>query len=229
MSVIAEQPKGSATSVRFSDTEWFHPGIPVLIGGVGGIGSWLAFFLGRQECKIYLHDHDIVDETNLGGQLYGFSAIGKTKEQAVKDLIKDFSGNEDVKLLGKFTETSFGSTIMFSAFDNMAARKLMFSKWKANPKREIFIDGRMLCESAQVFACVKGQESRYEAELFEDDEVEDQACSMKATSHCGAITAGTMVAIFNNYVTNVKRKRNFREVPFKTTFELPTISQTVEV
>ena len=220
---------GKPTSVRFSDTEWFHPGIPVIVGGAGGIGSWLTFFLARQEAKIYLFDPDIIDETNLGGQLYSKGFIGTTKEQAMQELAETFCSNENVSCMGFYNEDSITSGIVFSGFDNMKARKTMFERWKANPKREIFIDGRMLCESAQVFAVTKGREAEYERELFEDSEVEEQACSMKATSHCGAMTAGFMTSIFNNYVTNVKRKQNFREVPFKTTFELPTITLDVKV
>lgn len=221
--------KGRATSVRFSDTEWYHPGIPVLIGGAGGIGSWLTFFLARQECKIYLHDVDSVDETNLGGQLYGSNYIGKHKVESMQEISLNFCNNEDIFSMGEFNEDSFPMSIMFSAFDNMKARKIMFEKWKSMPNREIFIDGRMLCESGQVFAVQKNNEKRYEEELFEDSEVEDQACSMKATSHCGALTASLMVSMFNNYVTNVKRKEYFREVPFKTCFGLPLIMLDVEV
>lgn len=224
-----EQLKGKATSVRFSDIEWFHPGIPVLIGGAGGIGSWLTFFLARQECNIYLHDFDEVDETNLGGQLYGTNYIGTEKVEAMMDISKIFCNNDGVSNMGKFTEDSYANPIMFSAFDNMKARKLMFEKWKSQNDREIFIDGRMLAESAQIFAVRKGDEDRYEEELFDDNEVEDVACSMKATSHCGAMTAGYMTSIFNNYITNVKAKMEFREVPFRTLFELPTITQDVKL
>lgn len=221
--------KGSARSVRFSSTPWFHPGISVIIGGVGGIGSWLAFFLGRQECKIYVHDMDNVDETNLGGQLYGGNHIGMSKENAVATLIEGFSGNENVHKMGKFTKDSFASPIMFSSFDNMAARKLMFDKWCEQADRAIFIDGRMLCESAQILAVTKGREDRYREELFDDSEVEDLDCSNKATSHCGAMTASYMVATLNNFVANKKTKLDMREVPFKTTFELPTLTQNVEI
>jgi molybdopterin/thiamine biosynthesis adenylyltransferase len=221
--------KGKPTSVRFSDTDWFHPGIPVLVGGAGGIGSWLTFFLARQECKIYLHDPDIVDETNLGGQLYGDNYIGLSKESAMAEIAKSFCNSTSVECMGFFDEDSFASPIMFSAFDNMKARKAMYEKWKAQDNREIFIDGRMLCESAQVFAITKKNEKQYEEHLFEDSEIEEQACSMKATSHCGAMTASTMVSIFNNYVTNVKRGFSLREIPFMTEFELPTVTQNVTV
>lgn len=221
--------KGKPTSVRFSDADWFHPGIPVVVGGAGGIGSWLTFFLARQECKIFLHDFDEVDETNLGGQLYGTNYIGTYKAEAMSDIAKTFCNNESVKNMGKFDDESFASPIMFSAFDSMTARKAMFEKWKAQSNREIFIDGRMLAESGMVFAVLKGREEKYEKELFDDSEVEEQACSLKATSHCGAFIASIMTATFNNYVTNVKRKSNFREVPFKTSFGLDLLMFDVDV
>jgi len=227
MKKLKLKTKGKAGSVRFSDTPWFRPGIPVTIGGIGGIGSWLAFFLARQECDIYLQDMDIVDETNLGGQLYGSNYIGMSKENAMNSIIQNFSGNLEVHQMGKWTEDSFPTPVMFSCFDNMAARKMMFNSWKKQSRRAIFIDGRMLCESAQVLAVTKGKEGQYEEELFDDSEVEDLECSLKATSHCGAMTASYMVAVFNNMVANTVKKSNFREVPFKILFELPTITQQV--
>ena len=221
------ETKGKPSSVRFSNTDWFHPGIPVVIGGAGGIGSWLTFFLARQECKIYLHDFDEVDETNLGGQLYGDNYIGLRKTAAMSDIAEHFCGNTEVNDMGKFTEDSFASPIMFSSFDNMDARKLMFKKWKEQPDRELFIDGRMLCESGMIFTVRPGDEERYEKELFDDGDVEDQDCSMKATSHCGAFIASSMVSIFNNYITNVKRKTYFREVPFKVDFGMDLLMYDV--
>jgi hypothetical protein len=140
-----------------------------------------------------------------------------------------FCNNDEVTNMGKFDEGSFASPIMFSAFDNMVGRKAMFAAWKEQEDRKIFIDGRMLAESAQIFSVVPGQEEEYEKQLFEDSEVEDQACSMKATSHCGAMTAGYMTAVFNNYIANQELDMHLREVPFKTTFELPTITQSVIV
>ena len=52
-------------TVRFSDAIWYKPGISVIIGGVGSIGSHLSYYLGRQECDMYLYDMDSVDEVNL--------------------------------------------------------------------------------------------------------------------------------------------------------------------
>ena len=218
--------KSRPTSVRFSDASWFSPGVETLIGGAGGIGSWLTFFLARQECDIYLYDDDMIDETNLGGQLYAKSFIGVNKATAMNTISSGYCDNS-ITCMGRYEKDSFSMPIMFSAFDNMTARKTMFNRWKECEDRKIFIDGRMLAESAQIISVTKDNEDKYEEELFEDSEVEDQPCSMKATSHCGAITAGYMVATFNNYMANSISEHAFREVPFKTTIELPTLTQDV--
>lgn len=82
----------------------------------------------------------------------------------------------------------------------------------------------MLAESFQIFAVLPGTEDRYRETLFEDSEVQDQPCSAKATSHCGAMISSMMVGILTNYLSNVATNMNIREVPFKTTFEIPLLT-----
>jgi hypothetical protein len=104
----------------------------------------------------------------------------------------------------------------------------MFDKWCEHPQKQIFIDGRMLAENFQVITVTSKTIDKYrEEELFDDTEVEEERCSMKATSHCGAMIAGYMVSVFNNYVANFLEKGNFREVPFKMYYDLPTLTNTI--
>jgi len=216
-------------SVRFSDAPWYRPDIDVIIGGAGGIGSWLSLFLGRQECNIYLYDDDVIDETNLGGQLYSTNMIGKTKADATADLVSQFASNS-IEKMGKYTNTSMTCPAVFACFDNMEARKIMFNNWASSPKKQIFIDGRMLAENFQIIAVTSKDIDRYQKEeLFDDAEVEEERCSMKATSHCGALVAGYMVSVFNNYVSNYLEKGNFREIPFKMYYDLPTLTNTIKI
>jgi len=215
-------------NVRFSDAQWFNPNLNVSIGGQGGIGSWLSLYLSRQECIIYAFDDDLVNEVNLAGQLYGKNAIGRFKADSMKSICEDFAGNLQYTSMGRFANDSFISPYTFSAFDNMAARKLMYEKWKALPTDDkIFIDGRMEMETSQIYTVIPGRESFYEESLFDDSVVEEAACSMKATSHCGAMTAGYMVASFNNYIANRSFGMDIREVPLKYTFELPLFSHSI--
>ena len=214
------------TKSRFSDADWFTIGPQdITIGGVGGIGSWVALFLSRIGHNLYLYDDDTIDDTNMAGQFYSHQQIGQNKANATLKNLRIFTGhNNNVEVMGRFTKESYSSPIMFSCFDNMAARKLMFEKWKSAEDREIFIDGRMLAETGMVFLVQKGQEEMYEAELFDDNEVEDAPCSFKATSHCGAFIGSVMVAGLNNYLSNKVQGLDIRVVQFRTDFEMPLLT-----
>jgi molybdopterin/thiamine biosynthesis adenylyltransferase len=214
--------------VRFSDLMWYDPKfLEIAIGGVGGIGSWFATLVSRIGFKsMYLFDMDEIDTTNLGGQLYSADQVGQRKVDAVAHNITQFS-SETVNRMDKYTEESAILPVMVSCFDNMEARKLFFESWCLDPNRKIFIDGRMVAESFQIFTVLPGQEDRYRETLFEDSEVQEQPCSAKATSHCGAMIGSMMVSILTNYMSNHKLKADIREVPFKVEFEIPLLTYTL--
>ncbi len=52
--------------VRFSDASWANSLQHIVVGGVGGIGSYVSFFLSRIGHTLYLYDMDSIDETNMG-------------------------------------------------------------------------------------------------------------------------------------------------------------------
>jgi len=210
--------------VRFSDALWAHQLQEIIVGGVGGIGSYVAFFLSRIGHTLHLYDMDVIDETNLGGQLYSINQIGSRKVDATLANIQLFSGASNVNVYDKYDKDSLVSPIMFSCFDSMEARKTMFNNWKQDEDRELFVDGRNLAEVGHVFVVQKGQEEEYEKYLFEDSDIEDVPCSFKATSHCSALIASLMVSGMNNYLTNKSSGFDDRVVPFITNFELPIFS-----
>lgn len=189
---------------RFKDAPWFAQGPQeIIIGGAGGIGSWVALALARASHILHIYDMDDYDLSNVAGQFVSLSAIGKNKAEALKQQLSAFCDEPDISTYGRFDEEGGMATpIMISAFDNMNARKLMFEKWSSLEDREIFIDGRQGPEHGTIFAVLKGQESQYKESLFDDGEVEDLECSYKATTHCGMRTASEMVAQLNNYLSN---------------------------
>lgn len=210
--------------VRFSDAEWttVHD---IVVGGAGGIGSWLIFYLARIGHNLYIYDNDSIDETNMAGQLYSIAMIGRNKAEAMKHICNSFSGSTNINTFSLYDEDNgLYSPIMISCFDNMNARKVMFEKWAGGEDREVFIDGRMLAETGMVFCVLKGQEDAYRRELFDDSEVEEAPCSFKATSHCGAFIAALMVSNLNNYLANKHIKADIRIIQFRTDFELPLMS-----
>lgn len=224
---IKEPSVKNNRSVRFSDAPWYKPGIPIIIGGAGGIGSWLAMSLARQECELYVYDYDTIDETNMGGQHFTSNDIDKPKVQAVVEQARAYSRNLNVHPMNeRYTKDTLSNPIVFSAFDNMEARKIMFENWLENNSdpESIFIDGRLLAESFKVFAVTPKNAKKYKDYLWDDTEIPDVECSYKATTHCSMLIAGMMTSIFNNHMTNIILDCNVREVPFLTEVELPLMS-----
>lgn len=212
--------KIDVTKSRFRDASWFENAetltTPIVVGGAGGIGSWLTLFLARMltDTYLFLYDFDNVEEVNMAGQLFSKLHIGMPKVQAVQAVVNDFS--EFTKLScqnEKYTVDSLKSPIMFSCFDNMEARKVMFNNWSTEaPKHEnaVFIDGRLLAEQLQVFIITPEHAMRYQRDfLFDDSEVADANCSYKQTSHFAAAIAAKMVQGFTNWLI-----KDQAEVPF---------------
>lgn len=215
--------------VRFSDAHWYNSKekLDISIIGLGGIGSYLAYFLSRiGDHNFYIYDYDTIDETNMAGQFYPTSAIGENKVRACTDNMIGYSGvipNE----MGKFTKDSMVTPYMFSPLDNMDVRELAFNKWVeeyGTLDEALFVDCRMLMESLEVYFVTKDRIEDYRKELFPDAEIEEAPCSAKATSHCGAMCASLAVAGFTNYLSNLYTDTDIREVPFKLRVDLPFIS-----
>jgi molybdopterin/thiamine biosynthesis adenylyltransferase len=209
---------------RFSDASWAKSPKNVIIGGAGGIGSWLALYLARIGHSIHIFDPDEVNEVNLAGQLYGTSSILTPKVMAIAEIVQDLSGETIHPYQEKYESDSVVCPFMFSAFDNMEARKTMFENWASNEERELFVDGRMIAEVGMVYFVTKGNEDEYRKTLFSDSEVKEAPCSYKATSHCGAIIAGIMTSGLNNYIENSIYKLDIRKLPFKVDFQLPLLN-----
>ena len=208
------------TKSRFRDAAWYGNietlTTPIVVGGAGGIGSWLTLFLARMlsESHLFLYDFDMVEEVNMAGQLFGRQHIGMSKVNAIQDIVTSYTDYAKLSAQDeKYTIDSLKSPIMFSCFDNMEARKVMFNNWLSeSPKHEnaVFIDGRLLAEQLQVFIVTPETAKRYQKEfLFDDFEVEDVNCSYKQTTHFAATIAAKMVQGFTNWLI-----KDEAEVPF---------------
>ena len=210
---------------RFRDASWFEKvdnfDLPVIIGGAGGIGSWLTLFLARMLPStgyIFLYDYDNVEEVNMAGQLYAKEHIGRPKVDAMQDIVSRFTDYSRLSCQNeKYVRDSLKSPVMFSAFDNMEARKVMFANWREEmikyddrAKHAIFIDGRLLAEQLQVFYVTPETADLYGRKyLFDDSEVEEENCSYKQTTHFAAAIAAKMVQGFTNWLV-----RDQVELPF---------------
>jgi hypothetical protein len=202
---------------RFSSADWFGENRIITVGGAGTIGTWLSVLLARTgEHTLIIFDDDTVEVHNMAGQMFRKSDIGKKKVEALRDIILDFTDHDESTIYvsdSKVTDKTKVTPICMSCFDSMKARKDMFTAWKKLDDREMFIDGRMSIENYEVYTCLKGQEEIYEGTLFNDDEIPPQICSLKSTSHVGALIGGRMTALLLNHLANVKMGIEIREIP----------------
>lgn len=201
---------------RFKDALWYDKDVKIIVGGAGGIGSWLTFFLSKAGFEIVQFDDDTVEAHNLGGQLFFTDAIGKHKVDALHDVLDEFvkTGYRLITYKAKITEdTYFGYythrelTIYVSAFDNMAARKIMFDKFiQHRDNNAIFVDGRLLMEQMRIYVIKKNQSDKIlnyiDKHLFDDSEVEEAPCTMKQVSHGAAMIATHMTGFITNSIAN---------------------------
>ena len=214
-------------NLRFQGLDWYsQDNAPVVVvGGAGGIGSWLSFFLARANFNVTLSDFDTVEEHNIGGQLFKKNQIGMYKAEAVGRNVSEFSTNTINAQIVKITEETATHEFMFSAFDNMDARRAMFKVWKRSwnsMNRPIFIDGRLNAEQFQIFCVTPENADEYERmHLFNDSEVEDAPCSAQQTTHTAAMIAGHMVGFFTNHITNINLREEVREIPFMYEYFTP--------
>lgn len=209
-------------TMRFKDATWFDKLPSLTIVGAGGIGSWTSILLGRAGCpKILVCDMDVYEPHNLGGQLSTVDSMYKNKAEELKSLMSLLGCTSEVTSVGSKYSKAYAKDVMIAAVDNMAARKQMFEDWKARPNRSLFLDGRLLAEHFQILCVVPGKEELYEQYLFDDAEIEAEACSYKQTSHAAAAIGSYITSFLINHVANGVEGVNVYNVPFYSEYVMP--------
>ena len=233
------------TTSRFSGAIWYEEiqKQAVSLAGVGGVGSYVGFLLGRlKPQRLIIYDPDRVETVNMSGQLYGQTDVGNYKSVALSIMIRNYANyNNIVALNDRFDANSEATDIMICGFDNMAARKLFFDKWAAHvaskPAEErancLYIDGRLAAEEFQVLS-IQGNDDRamkeYEDKwLFNDVEAEETICSYKQTTFMANMIASVMVNVFVNFVANRCNPIIDRDVPFFISYDASTMFTKVEM
>ena len=226
---------------RFSSAIWFEKiqQQKILIAGIGGIGSYVAFLLSRMRpLEICVYDSDTVELVNMSGQLFSIRDVEKAKVAAISDIMRNFSlYNSTICIPEKFTEDCPANDIMICGFDNMEARKTFFESWlnhviykSSIEEREkcIFIDGRLAAEELQVF-CITGGDfyniSKYKDEfLFDSSEAEATLCSYKQTSFMANMIGSIIANLFVNFIANQCEGLLLpRDLPFYTEYNAETM------
>lgn len=200
----------------------------VLVGGAGGIGSWVALLLARATFIPYVVDFDTIDEHNLGGQFFPVNSIGRKKVDSLREIIKTMTGNfihtEDTRIMENGENPIHKYTIV--CFDNMLARRILFEQWCKHVdmyslEDAIFIDGSLLAEQLTIYCVTPDRREQYRSQLVDDNQLPDERCTFQQTSYSAAMIASHIVGFFLNHFTNVVTEDDERQLPFKWEYFVP--------
>lgn len=219
---------------RFKGADWFKivQKQDIILAGLGGIGSYVNFFLSRLgPNSIILYDDDLFDSTNMSGQLVSVNNIGHSKVLTAIGIAMGYSNYIPTGYNAKYDTTSAVDKIMICGFDNMKARNCFYYKWKlqfngideledSSKKEYLFIDGRLLAEEYEIH-CITGDNSYaqqvYENKyLFTDSAVAEVDCTLKQTSHFAGEIACQMVKYFTMFCNNLSQDNPERRMPYYT-------------
>tara|TARA_R100001530_G_scaffold107627_1_gene75300 strand:+ start:6530 stop:7207 length:678 start_codon:yes stop_codon:yes gene_type:complete len=146
---------------------------PVHIVGCGGIGSWTALCLAKMGLdKLRLWDDDVVEEENVGCQLYGPRNIGSYKALTLETMLKDVVGDTDIRsTTEKVNNHTELSGIVVAAVDSMASRQVIFENCRRRNEVSLIIDGRLGGELIKLYTLVpqKPRHQVYWETMWHDD------------------------------------------------------------
>lgn len=137
---------------------------PVIIIGVGGIGSWVALELVKLGVReLVLVDPDIVEPHNAAYTCYQRKQSGQKKVEALRRLLVYTEHMKGVKRRARISAVSNPSclnkdffpdkSIVVMAVDNMDTRKSLWEECILNNARVLFfVEGRMGSEAFMLYS-----------------------------------------------------------------------------
>lgn len=215
----------SLLAMRYKDAIWMQGETQrILIIGAGGIGRGLTELLSLLGHYISVMDSDVVELHNAAAQGYKLEDISRPKTTVLSDYIVDKYGLENVngyvyKIKGSNVKDFIHTNdVIISCVDNMQTRHLIADNFVCDDK--LFIDARLTIDTYQFFF-IQNQEqlSCYKQDyLFDDNEVDEGACTVRQTQFMAAMLQGNLISTFTNYLANKVVGRNVYPVPFFTSY-----------
>lgn len=107
----------------------------IIVLGAGSLGSFITLNLAKLGFNdISVYDYDYVEGHNIPNQFFKISDIGKSKVDALKEMIKEFADVDIGALNQKVTKDTVFPTdlniLYILTFDSLKERKMIFDKLK---------------------------------------------------------------------------------------------------
>lgn len=184
-------------STVFSRTDW---SMDVHLIGIGGIGSWLAYYLMKHGIPtLHVYDDDTVEERNAFFQLYRREDAGELKVDALADFARrEGLDTEIVPHAERVTEKSELdlSDVVISGVDSMNARHHIWEQVRLNGRVQLYMDGRIGGDNFHLYTLNPSDPSQlkyYEAWLYKSDQADQDPCSTRDDFHAALTLGGFMM------------------------------------
>lgn len=196
--------------------EFFQPDkddSKIHIVGCGSVGSTIAENLARCGVKnMVLWDFDTVEAHNIVNQMFRQQDVGKSKVEALKDILCDINPeiSDTIELKPDGWQGKLMSGYIFLCVDNIELRRQIVEKHMDSPYVKAVFDFRTLLESAQHYAADWSDYKMKQDLLRSMQFSHEEAASETPVSACG-VTLGVATTVrlvcalgVNNYINFVK-------------------------
>lgn len=196
--------------------EFFRPelvGNKIHIIGCGSVGSTVAENLARCGVKKFvLWDFDVVEPHNVANQMFTQEDVGKSKVEALKEILVKINPDVEVKVEPKGWRGKILSGYLFLCIDSIELRREIVEKHMDSPFVKAVFDFRTTLESAQHYAA-DWSDSKMKKNLLDSMQFShEEAAEETPVSACG-ITLGVATTVrlisalgVNNFINFVKGK-----------------------
>lgn len=170
--------------------------LPIHVVGCGSVGSWTALTLAKTGASnLILWDFDVVEGHNIPNQVYRPADVGRSKVEALADVIEVMTGNA-VTIRNQRFEGFADSGIVILAVDSMDVRIGIWRALRITPVNFV-IDSRMGAEVARILAVrlsSREAQRRYGETLYRSREALREPCTARSTAYCANGLAAFLTA-----------------------------------
>ena len=182
----------------------------ITIIGAGSTGSFTALNLAKMGIKnIRVIDFDIVENHNIPNQFYRLQDINKPKVEALREIIKDFTGT-DIKIENLEIKEDYDfdinlNSIIIMCVDEMDVRKLIWEKVRDWPIK--LIDTRFGGEGYSIHVVdLNNDDEKIKFEESLDGEIKETSCGEKSIIY-------TILSLASEVCNIVKKINNMEAAP----------------
>lgn len=179
--------------------------------GCGSVGSTIAENLARCGIKkMTLWDFDKVEAHNIVNQMFREADVGKTKAEALKDILLEINPDMEIKLKPNGWNGETMSGYVFLAVDSIEIRRKIVEQHMNNNNIKAMFDTRTLLTGAQLYAANWSEYKSKKDFLATMQFSHEEAAAETPVSACG-VTLGVATTVriaaalsVNNFIKFVK-------------------------